>query len=144
MISCHTCGFENADGTASCGRCGTVLPYSKPPEPEPKFPKDIITHLEDHPPSRRALISMVLGLASILLLFFTGICSPLTGIFGAWLGKSELKAMMNGRYSKKGEFYCQVGVWAGWITSCMSLLLLALSSVATFWFVHWFKEAFTR
>jgi hypothetical protein len=142
MAKCYTCGFDNSYGAQWCLRCGAVLPYKKDPVPEPRFPQDHITKLKDHPASLKSKVTLALGILSILLLFFTGVCSPLAGVFSAILGNQELKRIKTKEYSTRGEMYCQFGIWSGYITGSMSLLLLAYGIVAGSWLFNWFRETF--
>ncbi len=144
MAKCYTCGFENIYGAEWCAKCGTVLPYKKDPPPEPKFPQDYITKIKDHKSGWKAQASLVLGILSILLLFLTGVCSPLAGIFAVILGNQEMKRIKTKEYSSKGEIFCQIGIWSGYITASMSLLLLFYGLVAGAWFVKWFQDAMIR
>jgi hypothetical protein len=142
MAKCYTCGFENERGAEWCTKCGAVLPYKKDPPPESRFPQDLITNLKDHPPSLRSKLALLLGILSIVLLFLTGVCSPLAGIFAITVGNREMKLIHKREYSSRGEMFCQIGVWSGYITGSMSLLLLGYGIVAGAWLFKWFEEAF--
>ena len=144
MAKCYSCGFENPYGTEWCGRCGAVLPYKKDPPPEPRFPQDYITNVKDHAPSWKSKMSLALGILSILLLFFTGVCSPLTGVLAVIFGNQEMKRIKTKEYSAKGEMFCQIGIWSGYVTGSMSLLILVYGLVAGAWFVKWFQDAMIR
>jgi hypothetical protein len=144
MAKCYTCGFENAYGVEWCAKCGSVLPYKKDPVPEPRFPQDHITKLKDNPPSWKSILSLVLGILSVVLLFLTGVCSPLAGVFSAILGNQELKRIKTKEYSTKGEMFCQIGIWSGYVTASMSLLILVYGLIAGAWFIKWFRDAMIR
>ena len=140
MSTCYTCGFENPDGAEWCGRCGAVLPLKKTPTTPSKFPQDHITQVKDNPPSIKSKWSLFLGILSVLLLLMTGVCAPLSGIFAGILGNQELKRIKLKEYSSLGEYYCQIGIWCGYISSCMSALLLVYLLVAGSWFFKWFQD----
>jgi len=117
------------------------MPLKKTPPPPSKFPQDHITQVKDHPPSGKSKWSLFLGILSVLLLLMTGVCAPIAGIFAGILGGQELKRMKAKEYSSLGEYYCQIGIWCGYISSCMSALILVYLLVAGSWFFKWFQDA---
>lgn len=139
MKMCPTCTTHNVDDAAQCERCGFVFPV---PKRTYNYPKDIITHAEDHSPSMRAKLAMILGVTGMLAVFFVVFCAPIPGIIAILLGSSELRALKKAPYSSKGETYANIGVWGGWISTTIGLLMIGLGTTVTFWFYNWFKETF--
>ncbi|HMW31822.1 MAG TPA: hypothetical protein PLH27_05705 [bacterium] len=146
MKICPNCTTNNLDTSAYCVSCGAELtiPVKEEPARESRFPKDHITHREDHPASGMAKLAMTLGLISLFFVFFAVICAPLPGIMAIIIGNNELKKLRGERYSTNGETYCQIGIWSGWISTAIGILLIAIGGIATIWLVNWFIEAFTR
>lgn len=139
MKMCPACTTNNVDDALQCERCGYVFPA---PKRTYNYPKDIITHTKDHPPSARAKIAMILAVAGMASVFFLVFCAPIPGILAILFGNQELKALKKAPYSSKGETYANIGVWGGWISTTIGLLMIGLGTTVTLWFYNWFKETF--
>lgn len=85
---------------------------------------------------------MILGVTGMISVFFVVFCAPIPGIIAILLGNRELKALKKAPYSSKGETYANIGVWGGWISTTIGLLMIGLGTTVTFWFYNWFKETF--
>lgn len=139
MKLCPTCTTNNLDDAIKCERCGHVFGL---PKRTYNYPKDIITHAEDHPPSRRAKLAMVLGGTAMLAALLMPFCAPIPGVIAIWLGNRELQSLKKGGYSTTGETYANVGVWGGWISTTIGVLMLLLGATVSLWFYQWVKETF--
>ncbi len=139
MKMCPSCTTHNRDDAETCERCGYVFPV---PKRTYDYPKDIITHTQDHPPSAQAKLAMILAVSGMASVFFVVFCAPIPGILAIWLGNKELKALKKAPYSSKGETYANIGVWGGWVSTTIGLLMIGLGTTVTVWFYNWFKETF--
>lgn len=139
MKMCPSCTTNNVDDAVHCERCGYVFPV---PKRTYNYPKDIITHTDDHSPSIRAKMAMMLGVAGMITVFFIPFCAPIPGVNAILLGNRELRALKKAPYSSKGEKYANIGVWGGWISTTIGLLMIGLFTTVSFWFYNWFIETF--
>ncbi len=139
MKTCPTCTANNLDLAETCTQCNYVWQEIR----SAKFPQDLITKIENVAPSSKSKWALGLGLFAIVLVLFTGICAPIPGLWASVIGYREIDAMKKeNRYSKTGEQYCTAGIWAGWIATAMSILLLALGSIYSIWVYQWVKGTF--
>ncbi len=139
MKLCPTCTTNNPDEATACERCGFVFPI---PARTYHYPKDIITRVEDHPPSPRAKLALICGVLAVLSVVFVVFCSPIPGVIAIVLGNRELKSMKKGAYSSKGTTYAHIGVWGGWVSTTIGLMMIGLGATVSWWFFNWFKSTF--
>jgi len=138
MKLCPHCTTNNPDDAEMCSRCQTPFPRAKRTY---DYPTDHIVKLPDHAPSLQSQVALATGVLAMASVFLIPICSPLPGLIAVWLAQRENKRLSQ-HYSTKGERYVKMALWAGWVSTSIGLLMLALGVTVSVWFVKWFQEAF--